>query len=110
MSETALRFSGVAKSCGRTLILHGVSLEIRRGEFFGLVGANGAGKTTLLKCLLDFCDAEGDIEIFGASHRLSAARRRLAFDRREKTGPDSVREDVNFLLLERIMRCPRECV
>jgi tripartite-type tricarboxylate transporter receptor subunit TctC len=31
-------------------------------------------------------------------------------DRREKTGPDSVREDVNFLLLERIMRCPRECV
>ena len=34
------------------------SLEVRRGEFFALVGVNGAGKTTLIKCLLDFCDAD----------------------------------------------------
>ncbi len=29
----------------------GVSLEVRRGEFFGLLGPNGAGKTTLFKIL-----------------------------------------------------------
>jgi ABC-type polysaccharide/polyol phosphate transport system ATPase subunit len=28
-----------------------VSLEIREGEFFGIVGRNGSGKSTLLKCL-----------------------------------------------------------
>src|SRR3990172_2064932 len=80
MSEIALRFSGVAKNYGRAAVLHDFSLEVAGGEFFGLVGVNGAGKTTLLKCLLDFCDVDnGIIEIFGASHRLTAARRRLAF-------------------------------
>ena len=31
--------------------LHAVSLEIRRGETFGLIGGNGAGKTTLLRLI-----------------------------------------------------------
>jgi len=34
----------------------------------------------------------------------------FAFDRREKTGPDSVRENSDFLTLERIKKCPKECV
>jgi ABC-type uncharacterized transport system ATPase subunit len=41
-----------------------------------LVGVNGAGRTTLLR-LLDFCNvSDGDIEIFGTPHHLTAARRR----------------------------------
>ena len=76
----ALAFRGVSKSYGATRALADFTLEVRRGELFGLVGGNGAGKTTLIKCLLDFCDAEhGDIGIFGVSHRLTAARRELAF-------------------------------
>ena len=80
MSGIALRFSDVAKNYGRAGVLHDVSFEVARGEFFGLVGVNGAGKTTLLKCMLDFCDVDGgSIEIFDTPHRLTAARSRLAF-------------------------------
>jgi ABC-2 type transport system ATP-binding protein len=80
MSETALRFTGVAKNYAGVTALDAFTLEVPRGECFGLVGVNGAGKTTLIKCLLDFCGMQrGAIEIFGVSHRDTAARARLAF-------------------------------
>ena len=36
----------------RQLALRDLTLEVRRGEIFGLLGANGAGKTTFIKILL----------------------------------------------------------
>lgn len=76
----ALRFERVSKRYGSAEALRKFSLELEAGETFGLVGMNGAGKTTLLKCLLDFCEADsGSIEIFGVPHRLTSARRRIAF-------------------------------
>jgi len=70
----------VSKAYGTTRALDELTLEVRRGELFGLVGGNGAGKTTLIKCLLDFCEVDrGEIRLFGVSHRLTASRRELAF-------------------------------
>jgi len=47
-------------------VLKGIDLEIKRGEFVGIVGRNGSGKSTLLKILAGiYWPEKGDITING---------------------------------------------
>jgi ABC-2 type transport system ATP-binding protein len=47
-------------------ILDGVSFEIKKGEFFGIVGRNGSGKSTMLKLLAGiYTPTAGDISVYG---------------------------------------------
>ncbi len=76
----AIEFSAVSKRLGRRAVLEGLSLEVRAGEIFGLVGTNGAGKTTCIKCLLDLCRPDaGRVRIFGRPAAEPASRRPLAY-------------------------------
>jgi branched-chain amino acid transport system ATP-binding protein len=51
MAEPLLRVDSVVKRFGGFQALGGVSLEVRAGERFGLIGPNGSGKTTLINCI-----------------------------------------------------------
>ncbi len=54
-NEPLVRFSGVSKSYdGETLVVRGLDLDIRRGEFLTLLGPSGSGKTTTLMMLSGF--------------------------------------------------------
>lgn len=44
-------------------VLNNINLNIRKGEFIGIVGLSGAGKSTLVDCLLGLLDYEGEIYI-----------------------------------------------
>lgn len=47
-------------------VLQGINFEIKKGEFFGIVGRNGSGKSTLLKILAGiYQPSKGNIEVGG---------------------------------------------
>ena len=48
---TLLDIRGVSKRFGGLMALSDVSLQVNKGEIFGLMGANGAGKTTLFSVI-----------------------------------------------------------
>ena len=69
-----ISISNLGKSFGDRTLFSGVSLQLNRGERYGLVGANGSGKTTLLNILSGSVDAsEGSVSIPKAS-RLGVLR------------------------------------
>ncbi|MEO3854971.1 amino acid ABC transporter ATP-binding protein [Acrocarpospora sp. B8E8] len=49
--EPLVRLTGVRKRFGDHQVLHGVDLEVARGEVLCLIGASGSGKSTLLRCV-----------------------------------------------------------
>jgi ribose transport system ATP-binding protein len=48
---SVLQIAGIEKSFVGFKVLHGVSMDVRRGEIHALLGENGAGKSTLMKIL-----------------------------------------------------------
>lgn len=103
---------------GERVILNDVSLEIRRGEVFGIVGGSGCGKTTLMRHIVGlqrpasgrvFVDGEeiGDLD----EERLKGVRRKIgmAFQSGALFGSMTVGENI-ALPLEEYTNLPRETI
>jgi ABC-2 type transport system ATP-binding protein len=81
-----LRLQGLSKAfpghlgLGRTVAVEGLTLEVGRGEIFGLLGHNGAGKTTTLKMIIGLLTPDaGEVRLFGAAPSNPAVRTRVGF-------------------------------
>jgi ABC-2 type transport system ATP-binding protein len=69
---------GVVRRFGATVALDGLSLEIARGELYGLVGPDGAGKTTLIRALAGLIDVdEGEVRVLGEDPASGRVRERV---------------------------------
>jgi ABC-2 type transport system ATP-binding protein len=66
MSDAAIVFDRVSKRFGRTDAVRDLSLEVGRGEMFGLIGPDGAGKTTTIRLMCGLLGADaGSIRVLG---------------------------------------------
>jgi ABC-2 type transport system ATP-binding protein len=86
-SQAAIRVEQLSKTYvegllrrKRRLALNQLSLEVRRGEIFGLLGGNGAGKTTFIKTLLGIIrKSSGSADVLGFPAGDIRARRRIGY-------------------------------
>jgi len=72
--DTSIEITNVTKYYGHSKVpaVHKLSLAIRPGEVFGLLGANGAGKTTTIRMILDFIrPTSGTIQLLGKNNQLN---------------------------------------
>lgn len=61
-----IKISNIDKNYGDLKALNGLSLHIKEGSIFGLLGVNGAGKSTILSILNGLVEIDsGAIEVFG---------------------------------------------
>lgn len=76
--ETVLRATDVSKSFFGVRVLHGIDLDVRRGEVLGLVGENGAGKSTLMKILAGvYTPDTGTVEFEGRATQFTHPRQAM---------------------------------
>lgn len=66
MSEYIVQTKALVKQYRKQKAVNNVSINIRRGSIYGVVGRNGAGKSTLLKLISNLIyPTSGEIKILG---------------------------------------------
>ena len=74
--QTVINVEQLSKSYGNLLAVDKLSLSVKRGTVYGLLGANGAGKSTTIECILGTKNADsGTVSVLGCDpkkdrHRL----------------------------------------
>ncbi|MEV6339866.1 ABC transporter ATP-binding protein [Nocardia vinacea] len=69
-----VRTRGLRRGFGDRVVLHGIDLDIARGEFVALLGRSGSGKSTLLRAL-----AELDRDVLGSGELRVPTERAVVF-------------------------------
>lgn len=74
--QTAIKVEQLSKSYGNLLAVDKISLSVKCGTVYGLLGANGAGKSTMIECILGTKRADsGTVSVLGFNPQKD--RRRL---------------------------------
>jgi ABC-2 type transport system ATP-binding protein len=99
--QVAIGAKDLVKMFGSFRAVNNVSLEIKYGEVYGLLGANGAGKTTTIKMLCGLLEpTNGQIQLVGerGSFRSEEVRQRIGYMSQKFSlyNDLSIKENLNF--------------
>ncbi|WFU83816.1 ABC transporter ATP-binding protein [Bradyrhizobium sp. CIAT3101] len=106
--EFAIRVHDLVVGFGRQTVLDHLSLDVRRGEILGLVGASGGGKSVLMRTVIGLISRRsGTIEVMGrpidgAQDRSRAATWGILFQQGALFSSLTVRQNVQFPLRENL--------
>lgn len=75
--EYVIESVNLVKQFKSKLAVNQVSIHVKRGDIYGLIGKNGAGKTSLMKLILGLITpTKGCIKLFG-KERINEARKKI---------------------------------
>lgn len=82
-----LSVENLRKTFSDTPVLHGIDLEVEKGDVVAIIGPSGSGKTTLLRCLNFLEKADGGRMTFaGETFDLAKISRKNVLSIRKRTG------------------------
>lgn len=83
ISDAIIRVRDITVQFGKTRVLDGLNLDVRRGEILGFVGPSGAGKSVLTRTIIGLVPKlAGSIEVFGIDLDAASAAERRGVERR----------------------------
>ena len=112
LPEFAIRVHDLVVGFGRQVVIDRLSLDVRRGEILGLVGASGGGKSVLMRTIIGLIPRRsGDIEVMGAAigganelvTQSAAGKWGVLFQQGALFSSLTVRQNVQFPLRENLV-------
>jgi ABC-2 type transport system ATP-binding protein len=108
--KVAIRTDGLTKKYNNKTVLNSLSLEVREGEVYGLLGHNGAGKTTsvsILTTLLDPSSGRAEVNGHDVAHESAAVRRSIGYLPENVEFYDAFSLDENLAFFGRLSGIPK---
>ena len=110
--QFAIRVHDLVVGFGRKVVIDHLSLDVRRGEILGVVGASGGGKSVLMRTIIGLIPRQsGEIEVMGsmiggANDRITqaaAGRWGILFQQGALFSSLTVRQNIQFPLRENLV-------
>lgn len=111
-SQFAIRVSDLVVGFGRQIVLDHLTLDVRKGEIIGLVGASGGGKSVLMRTIIGLIPKRsGRIEVmgveigeaYGSATHAAAERWGILFQQGALFSSLTARQNVQFPLREKLV-------
>jgi phospholipid/cholesterol/gamma-HCH transport system ATP-binding protein len=110
--QFAIRVLGLVVGFGKRVVIDHLSLDVRKGEILGLVGASGGGKSVLMRTIIGLIPRQaGEIEVMGATigdthdrrTQSTAGRWGILFQQGALFSSLTVRHNIQFPLRENLV-------